>query len=154
MPPPDVPRAPPGVSAHGSVSVAALDFGHLLVKRVREILVVHRLAVAAVAGLVLIGIVIGVVLAQLAGRAPAPTTDTKAPVIAPRAATGIVILEIAPWGEVLVDNKPVGVAPPLSQLTLPVGTHHIEIRHGDKPAVAAEVTVDPAQPQRMRHTFD
>ncbi|HEU0201018.1 MAG TPA: protein kinase, partial [Burkholderiaceae bacterium] len=47
MPPPDVPRAPPGVSAHGSVSVAALDFGHLLVKRVREILVVHRLAVAA-----------------------------------------------------------------------------------------------------------
>jgi serine/threonine-protein kinase len=146
---------PPRPATEASIANAAVDLARLTWQRARVAAQTHRVALSAVGGLVVIGIVIGIVLAQFAGRGPrqAALDATQAPVITPRPATGIVILEITPWGEVLVDAKPVGVSPPLSQLTLPVGRHAIEIRHGDKTAVAAEVTVDSAQPQRLRHHF-
>jgi serine/threonine-protein kinase len=98
-------------------------------------------------------------LAQFAGRpgtplsASAPPTVSTAAGAPPAPATGIVVFEITPWGEVLVDNKPAGVAPPLTELKLPAGRHTVEIRHGDQPAVAATIEVDPAKPLRIRHRF-
>jgi serine/threonine-protein kinase len=122
----------------------------------------HRTAVAGVGGLIAFGVVLGVLLAQFAGRpsgagitAALPAANKDAlPAAAPVAsAQGMVTFDVVPWGEVLVDNKPAGVTPPLAELKLPAGRHTIEIRHGELPAVAATVDVDPAKPLRIRHRF-
>lgn len=115
-----------------------------------------RMPVGAAIGLLVAGIVIGVLLGSAAQRMSTTAANAAvAPVKKPgSAAVGQLLLDIAPWGEVLVDGRQVGVAPPLKELTLPAGKHSIEIRHSDGRAVAAEVTVDPARPQRVRHRFD
>jgi serine/threonine-protein kinase len=142
-------------AAEPSLSEAGSDFAQLAWRRAVEWVTSHRTAVAAVAGLIGAGVVIGVLLAQFASRAgpPQAVTVTDVPPAAPPPAFGIVTFEVAPWGEVLVDNKPVGVAPPLTELKLPAGRHTIEIRHGELPAVAATIEVDPAKPLRIRHRF-
>jgi eukaryotic-like serine/threonine-protein kinase len=156
--------APPIQEAEPSLAVAGSEFGQLAWRRSREWVRGHRTAVAAVGGLIAVGVLLGVVLAQFAGRPggaglaaalPPPAMKGPAAAQAPAgpAAQGIVTFEIAPWGEILVDNKPAGVAPPLAELKLSSGRHTIEIRHGDLPAVAATVDVDPAKPLRIRHRF-
>jgi hypothetical protein len=92
-------------------------------------------------------------VAALTGALPAPAKAPAADAPPPAGAQGFVTFDITPWGEVLVDNKPAGVAPPLAELKLPAGRHTIEIRHGDLPAVAATVDIDPAKPLRIRHRF-
>ena len=90
-----------------------------------------------------------------AAKGPAVASKTAPIAAAPaRQGTGIIVLDIAPWGEVFVDNKPVGVAPPLAELKLSAGRHTIEIRHGDRPAIVAQVDVDPSRPQQIRHRFE
>ncbi|MFZ5540113.1 MAG: serine/threonine protein kinase [Pseudomonadota bacterium] len=118
----------------------------------------NRLLVGAMAALLLAGLAIGMILGNVAGDgAKGATAASKA---APASAgpvqpgTGVIVLDIAPWGEVFVDNKPVGVTPPLAELKLPAGRHTIEIRHGDRPAIVAHVDVDPSKPQQIRHRFE
>jgi len=144
-----------------SLAVAGSEFSQLAWHRTVEWVRGHRTAVAAVGGLIAFGVVLGVLLAQFAGRPsgaglagamPAVTKVAEPPVFPP-GAQGVVTFDIAPWGEVLVDNKPAGVAPPLAELKLSAGRHTIEIRHGELPAVAATVDVDPAKPMRIRHRF-
>jgi eukaryotic-like serine/threonine-protein kinase len=68
----------------------------------------------------------------------APSTKTTL-----SAAVGTVQIAVTPWGEVFVDGKSKGVAPPLSHLSLPVGAHSVEIRNGDDQyAVKIQVTSD------------
>jgi eukaryotic-like serine/threonine-protein kinase len=158
-PPPQPAAAPP----EPSLAAAGSEYGQLAWSRTVEWVRGHRTAVAAVGGLIAFGVILGVLLAQFAGRSgganltAAMPTPVKAPasepVLAPIGAEGVVTFDIAPWGEVLVDNKPAGVAPPLAELKLPSGRHTIEIRHGESPAVAATVDVDPAKPLRIRHRF-
>jgi hypothetical protein len=145
-----------------SLAFAGSEFGQLVWARSVEWIRGHRTAVAAVGGLIAFGVILGVLLAQFAGRpsganlAAAIPTPNKAPALeapAPAGAQGVVAFDITPWGEVLVDNKPAGVAPPLTELKLSPGRHTIEIRHGELPAVAATVEVDPAKPLRIRHRF-
>ncbi len=117
----------------------------------------NRMLVGGMAGLAITATVIAAILAATAG--PAPIVPVAAPPVAPVAApvltgTGTVELDIAPWGEVFVDGKPIGVSPPLLKLTLPAGRHGIEIRFGDKAAVTAQVDVDPATPLQIRHRFE
>lgn len=146
--------APQVRGAEPSLAQAGGDFVRLAWRRTVEWFAGHRSTVAAVAGLIGAGVVIGVLLAQFAGRGPAPTAAVAEVAAAkPQPAFGIVTFEVSPWGEVLVDNKPVGVAPPLTELKLPAGRHTIEIRHGELPAVAATIDVDPAKPLRIRHRF-
>lgn len=120
----------------------------------------NRLLVVAMAALLGAGLAIGVILGNVAGRAtsaPATTAAPAAPALesgATRQGAGIIVLDIAPWGEVFVDGKPLGVAPPLSELRLPAGRHTIEIRHGDRLAIVAQVEVDPSKPQQIRHRFE
>ncbi len=58
-------------------------------------------------------------------------------------AVGAVQIAVTPWGEVFVDGKSKGVAPPLSRLSLPVGAHNVEIKNGDDHyAVKIQVTSD------------
>ncbi len=114
-----------------------------------------RLPVGAIIGLLVTGIVIGVMLGSAAQRVtPAGTMTGDSPKKDTVAAIGLVLLDIAPWGEVLIDGQAMGVSPPLKELKLPAGKHALEIRHSDGRAVSAELVVDPAQPQRVRHRFE
>ena len=145
-----------------SLAAASSEFTQLAWRRTGEWVRGHRTAVAAMGGLIAFGVILGVLLAQFAGRstgaslAAALPSAAKAPAaeaVFPPGTHGLVTFDIAPWGEVLVDNKPAGVAPPLAELKLAPGRHTIEIRHGELPAVAATVDVDPAKPLRIRHRF-
>lgn len=129
-----------------------------LIERTRPWLHAHRAWVIAAGALIGAGIVLGVVLGLAAGSRPA-AESAAAPTAAPAGPAtpvgeGVIRLDIAPWGEIFVDGKPIGVAPPMQELRLPAGRHHVEIRYGEKAAVSAHVTVDPAQPLQIRHRFE
>jgi serine/threonine-protein kinase len=68
-------------------------------------------------------------------------------------ATGIVRIAVSPWGQVEIDGKVAGTAPPLSELTLPEGKHQITIRNEDFPPYSASVNIAPGQPVTLKHKF-
>jgi hypothetical protein len=93
---------------------------------------------------------------------PVPNPVTLAPKVSADAAQkpapkpvlkGVVKLAISPWGEVFVDRKAVGVAPPLTQLSLPVGKHLITIRNGDSSPHSQTIEVKPGQSTSVTHAF-
>jgi serine/threonine-protein kinase len=117
----------------------------------------NRVLVGGVAGLGVSALVIAAILAATAGS-DRPTTasaalSTKAAAAVPTG-NGIIRLDIAPWGEVFVDGKPIGVSPPMEELRLPAGRHTVEIRYADKAAVTAQLDVDPAKALQIRHRFE
>jgi len=66
--------------------------------------------------------------------ATAPPPPQRAPAAQParaaaQAATGTVRLSVLPWAEVWVGGERRGTTPPLRELTLPAGTHRIELRN-------------------------
>ncbi len=139
-PPADEPPAPPIVGA-------AIRTGRWLRGQ--------RISPAAAIALLVAGIAIGVLIATLAQRRSSDGAPVNVPVVdgRERAGVGIVLLEIAPWGEVFVDNRPIGVAPPLKELQLPAGRHAIEVRNASGKAVTASVDVDPARPSKIQYAF-
>jgi serine/threonine-protein kinase len=68
-------------------------------------------------------------------------------------ATGVVRIAVSPWGQVEVDGKPAGTAPPLNELTLSEGRHTITIRNDEFPPFSSSVTVVPGQPVTLKHRF-
>jgi serine/threonine-protein kinase len=66
---------------------------------------------------------------------------------------GTVTIAVTPWGEVVVDGDVKGVSPPLTQLTLPPGTHTVEIRNGSSPSFVARVEVRPGEKVQLHHRF-
>ena len=68
-------------------------------------------------------------------------------------ATGTVRLAVSPWGQVEVDGRPVGITPPLNELTLTEGKHQVTIRNDDFPAHTTTVTVTSGQSTSIRHKF-
>jgi serine/threonine-protein kinase len=82
---------------------------------------------------------------------PAVATVAEAP--SPAAALGTVQLAISPWGEIEVDGQTRGVAPPLSRLELPAGSHRIVVRNSDFPPHVATVQVSADRPAVVRHRF-
>ena len=82
---------------------------------------------------------------------PGPEVRAREPV-AP-AATGIVRMTIIPWGEVYVDGRKLGVAPPLRDVPLNVGPHRIEIRNPGFPSHVQVVDVRAREEIRIRHRF-
>jgi serine/threonine-protein kinase len=84
-----------------------------------------------------------------AGKSAPPVV--AAPVLAPP--QGLVQLAVSPWGRVEVDGKPTGITPPLSSLSLPLGTHQITLRNDDFPAHTATVTVTEDKAVVVRHRF-
>jgi serine/threonine-protein kinase len=87
--------------------------------------------------------------------APAEVPRTGARKAAPAAppAEGMVMLAIAPWGEVLVDGEPRGVSPPLTTMSLPPGSYSIEVRNGNSPPLKTSIEIKPGQTQTLRHRF-
>lgn len=112
------------------------------------------LPIGTVIGLLVVGIAIGVVLGAGAQKASQRAAAQAEAVETAKAGVGVLLLDVAPWGEILIDGRRLGVSPPLSELKLPTGRHLLEIRHGDGRAVTAEVSIDPAKPQRVRHRFE
>jgi serine/threonine-protein kinase len=160
--PPATARPPADSPAAAEPAPSFAQRAHALARRVRAEalpwLRANRLLVGAMAALLVAGLAIGMILGSVAGtdarRPAAASKSAPAPAVQAPQGAGIVLLDIAPWGEVFVDNKPVGVAPPLAELKLAAGRHTIEIRHGDRPAIVAQVDVDPAKPQQIRHRFE
>lgn len=68
-------------------------------------------------------------------------------------ATGVLRIAVSPWGNVEVDGKPVGTAPPLNELTLPEGRHTVTIRNDEFPPYSASVNIVPGQPAALKHRF-
>ena len=65
----------------------------------------------------------------------------------------MVRIAVMPWGQVEVDGNPVGIAPPLNEITLPEGKHQIIIRNSDFPPYTASVKVVAGQPLSIKHSF-
>jgi hypothetical protein len=129
----------------------------------------HRLALSLAAALLLGGLALGHLLGQLppeqrargASVPAAPGADPPGhPGAAPAdsstgaAASGTVVFRIEPWGEILIDNKPTGVSPPLVQMALASGTHQIEVRHGSDPPWIVQINVEAAVPVTVSHRFE
>jgi Protein kinase domain len=130
----------------------------------------HRLALSMAAGLVMAGVALGNLLVQLhpkrmddapAAEQPAANPKTDPTVVSPAAsastgaaASGTVVFRIEPWGEILIDNKPTGVSPPLVQMALAAGMHHIEVRHGNDNPWIVQINVEAAVPVTVSHRFE
>jgi len=88
---------------------------------------------------------------------PAPARRAAPPVVqaaaAPVPQTGTLLLAVSPWGEVYVDGKRHGTAPPLSQLELPPGPHRIEIRNTALPSYRTDITLQAGRTSRLEHQF-
>ena len=77
----------------------------------------------------------------------------NAPRPAPSGPPGIVMLAVAPWGEVIVDGKNLGVSPPLQELQLSPGRHRIEVRNTSFAPHIQIVEVKSGERIRIRHRF-
>ncbi len=86
-----------------------------------------------------------------APRAAAAPAAAAAPT--PALAPGTLQLAISPWGEVEVDGRVVGVAPPLNRLSLSPGAHAVVVRNADFPPFSATVQVEPDGTTVLRHRF-
>ena len=82
------------------------------------------------------------------GATAAPASATGA---AP--ATGVVQLAISPWGHVEVNGQGAGTTPPLTQLSLPAGSHVITVRNADFPPFTTTVQVQGDKPVQVKHRF-
>src|SRR5690554_3049433 len=76
---------------------------------------------------------------------------TPAAPTAPETAT--LKLNIVPWGEIWVGGKKYGVSPPLTSLTLPLGTHDIQIRSPGLTTETRTVKLSHKNNIELKHTF-
>jgi hypothetical protein len=72
---------------------------------------------------------------------------------AARRQPALVALEITPWAEVVVDDKPRGRTPPMRAIELAPGEHKIEIRHPGAQPIMVEVDLKPGEETTIRHAF-
>ena len=73
--------------------------------------------------------------------------------MAARRQPALVALEITPWAEVVVDDKPRGRTPPMRAIELAPGGHKIEIRHPGAQPIVVEVDLKPGEETTIRHAF-
>jgi len=66
---------------------------------------------------------------------------------------GVVRMAVSPWGQVEVDGRAIGIAPPLNELNLPEGRHTITIRNDAYPPFSTTVNVTAGQPVNLKHRF-
>lgn len=91
-----------------------------------------------------------------AQTAPQPEADKGADGSAavPAATSGRLHITAAPWGEVEVDGKKMGVSPPLSVLTMEPGEHSVTLRNADYAARTFRVKVQAGKTERVAHKFE
>jgi serine/threonine-protein kinase len=134
-------------------------------QRLRPWAIRNRLPLVTGGALLSIAIFLGVVLGNLrhpdeavARTAPAPQAGEVAAASAPREPPVVALvplaLDIHPWGEVFVDGKAAGVAPPLTQVDVAPGRHHVEVRHGDSASWQTDIDVATGATARVAHGFE
>jgi hypothetical protein len=82
-------------------------------------------------------------------KAPAEPDPVPTP-----AGSAMVMLAIAPWGEIYVDGDRVGVSPPVNEVEVAPGKRTIEIRNGTFPVFTQVLDVRADQKIRIKHKFD
>lgn len=60
---------------------------------------------------------------------------------------------VAPWGEIYVDSKKVGVSPPMNEFRIPAGRHKVEIRNSHFVPYSKIVVVEAHSTKEIRHKF-
>ena len=63
------------------------------------------------------------------------------------------MLDVKPWGEVVIDGRARGLTPPLKMLRLPEGPHRIEVRNPVGPPLLREVKITASGRVEISHTF-
>ena len=86
-----------------------------------------------------------------AAAPPVVSPGSVAP--APPVPTGRVMLDIKPWGEVVIDGRARGLTPPLKILQLPEGAHRIEVRNPVGPSLVRDIRVTADGRVEISHTF-
>src|SRR5205823_344911 len=66
---------------------------------------------------------------------------------------GRLALAVTPWGEVYVDGRRRGIAPPLQEIKLLPGKHVIEIRNTTFPRHSQTVDMEAEASVRIKHKF-
>jgi len=85
-----------------------------------------------------------------AAAKPAALKDAEAKAADP---TGVVLLTIKPWGNVLVDGSMKGVSPPLKKLVLPEGKHQVKVVNPSFPERVFEIDVNPKKSRTIDYDF-
>jgi hypothetical protein len=80
----------------------------------------------------------------VAKAAAAPPTSGK---------SGTLMFTVKPWGEVYVDGRHVGTAPPLYKFSASPGRHRIEIQNPEFPSYVQTVELQSGGQVDVRHTF-
>ena len=88
--------------------------------------------------------------AESSSGAPTPVTRRLAVVATPMARLA---LAVTPWGEVYVDGKRKGVAPPLTEIPITPGKHRVEIRNTTFPSYSLMVDLAANGSLKIRHKF-
>jgi len=93
---------------------------------------------------------------------PAPTLPPPAQVAAapppkpaapPPPQTSKLLLTVTPRGDVYIDGKHAGTAPPLSVIELPAGRHKVEIRNSTQLPYLGYITLQAGASHSVQHTF-
>jgi serine/threonine-protein kinase len=100
-------------------------------------------------------------VASPTAAAPQPATATPAPESAPAKpdaaalpkATAVLGIAVAPWGEVYVNGRKMGVSPPLTEIKLAPGKYLVEIRNTTFPAHRETIDLLAQNSIRIRHKF-
>ncbi|WCM90123.1 PEGA domain-containing protein [Acidovorax sp. NCPPB 3576] len=98
-------------------------------------------------------------VASPASRAPVAQASNSVPVstlfkAVDKESAFNVRIRLAPWGNVQVDGKPLGVSPPLTQLKLPAGSHSLELSNPGFETVKKVITVIDGETFTIEHDFD
>ena len=78
-------------------------------------------------------------------RPPARSLSWRRPLRRTEPAAATLVLGVVPWGEIYVDGKKRGLAPPLSRLKLAPGKHSVKIVNGAFPTHFMTVELKPGQ---------
>lgn len=163
------PARPDLVALAAERLVESLQSARVYLGKIRPWAWEHRLGLSLAVALLPISIALGNLLVQLrpvppgnpvaaAPTQPEPRADptvasSTAAASTGEAASGTVVFRIEPWGEILIDNKPTGVSPPLIQIALAAGPHEIEVRHGNDTPWTKHIDVEAAVPVKVEHVF-
>jgi len=163
--------APPALDIHNPLLAAVQG----QIDRLRPWATQNRLPLMAGGVLVSVGIFLGVVLGNLRHtEAPSPAASAIAAPAAESAGQSAAVptgagtaapapdpvitvpvsFDIQPWGEIFIDGKATGVTPPLTEVAMTTGHHHVEIRHASAPVWASDIDVAQNSIIRIEHRFE